>query len=288
MLVALGLWTVVDAPRLHRAALGSPLGTRRTAALDILGPILAFEHQFLPAPTRRVAAAVATRPVATVAPTTTPTATTTVPPRPPGPERVLVVGDSVAGDMGNRLAARLDAAGNVTTLDTRPATGLTRPDAFDWPRQLALDLARDHPDVVVAMWGANDAQAMPLPSGPAAFGSPGWVAAYSTRVRAVADEVAGARARLVWVGEPVMRSAFFDARMQALGTVVRAALAGRAAVTFTDTHPVLATPAGRYADALPDDAGRLQLVRATDGIHLTWAGADRLAAYVAARIEGSG
>ena len=104
--------------------------------------------------------------------------------------RVLVVGDSLAADLGNRLAARLDATGRITTsLDTRPATGLTWPDASDWPTQLRADLSRLRPDVVVAMWGANDAQGMPLTPAPAAFGSVVWLSTYATRVAAVVAEV---------------------------------------------------------------------------------------------------
>jgi len=193
---------------------------------------------------------------------------------------VLVVGDSLAGDLGNRLAARLDATGRISTaLDTRPATGLTRPDAFDWPTQLGVDLRRVRPDVVVAMWGANDAQGMPLASGPAAFGSRLWLSTYAARVAAVFDEVRNEGGRLLWVGEPVMRSATFDARMWQIDGVVESTLAGRQDVIFSDTRAVLATPSGAYADALADSAGELQLVRATDGIHLTWTGSDWLAAY---------
>jgi len=193
---------------------------------------------------------------------------------------VLVVGDSLAADLGNRLAARLDASRRITTsLDTRPATGLTRPDAFDWPTQLRADLSRFRPDVVVAMWGANDAQGMPLTSGSAAFGSPVWLSTYAARVAAVLDEVRSTGARLLWVGEPVMRSATFDARMRQIDAVVESILAGRADVIFSDTRAVLATPSGTYTDALPDASGELQLVRDTDGIHLTWTGSDRLAVY---------
>jgi len=193
---------------------------------------------------------------------------------------VLVVGDSLAADLGNRLAARLDVTARITTtLDTRPATGLTRPDAFDWETQLQTDLTRVHPDVVVAMWGANDAQGMPLASGPAAFGSPLWLTTYAARVAAVFDEVRNAGGRLFWVGEPVMRSATFDARMHQIDGVVQSTLAGQADARFSNTRAVLATPSGAYADALPDPSGELQLVRATDGIHLTWTGSDRLAAY---------
>ena len=75
-----------------------------------------------------------------------------------------------------------------------------------------------------------------------------------------------------------MRSATFDARMRQIDSVVQSTFGGADAV-FSNTRAVLATPSGTYADALPDSSGELQLVRATDGIHLTWTGSDRLAAY---------
>ena len=39
-------------------------------------------------------------------------------------------------------------------------------------------------------------------------------------------------------------------------------------------------PKGRYTAYLADASGRLQLVRAPDGVHLTTAGYDRLADFV--------
>jgi hypothetical protein len=334
MLVALLLWTVLDAPALARSAEGSHLGTRRRAALDLLKPVAALDravglaavtgwvesalgHGVPPMPrvasasgasastrtapdrspaTRHEAPRVASAPAAPApaapAPATPaatdpaavdPPATTTIPavptPTTADPLRVLIVGDSMASDLGNRMAARLAAGGTVaTTLDTRPATGLARPDAFDWPTQLAADVAHDHPQVVVALFGTNDAQGMPLPTGPAAFGSTEWNTTYRARVQQVAAIAAGAGARLLWIGEPVMRSALFDQRMQQLDGVVQAALGGDGQALYSDTRPVLATADGAYADALPGPDG-LQLVRQDDGIHLSWDGADRLAAY---------
>jgi lysophospholipase L1-like esterase len=376
MVVALSVWAFADSPTLLRSAIGAPLGTRRSAAIDVLRPLARVDAALgldrveagladavgrhplpaatssdAPPPSRPAGGGAAGRgaaggavsghggaggagssgtagrgggvggsrvlaggpggsldlaggPGGSLEPAADPLpgATgggsgrsagapppTTEPPLRAGtasdPIRVLVVGDSLAADLGSRLAARLDATGRITTfLDTRPATGLTRPDAFDWPTQLQTDLSHFRPDVVVAMWGANDAQGMPLTPAPAAFGSPLWLSTYAARVAAVLDAVRSTGARLLWVGEPVMRSATFDARMRQLDGVVEATLSGRAGVIFSDTRAVLATPSGAYADALPDASGELQLVRATDGIHLTWTGSDRLAAYEVAQL----
>lgn len=288
MVVALGLWTLLDSGRLYRSATGSRLGARRSAALAVLRPLHRLRvavgvdgerprSPARPAPVRvvpteaRTIAAAPRRVVARPEPLRAGTSA--------DPLRVLVVGDSVADGPGQRLAARLAPTGRiVTTVDARPSTGLSRPDSFDWPAHLADDLARGHPDVVVAMWGANDAQAMPLRSGAAPFASPAWLDAYVARARAVTDEVLGAGARLVWVGEPVMRSAAFDHDMQVIAGAVQGGMGRRAGAMFSDAAQAVATPDGRYADALPDAAGHQHLVRATDGVHLTWEGADRLAA----------
>ena len=45
------------------------------------------------------------------------------------------------------------------------ASGLTRPDYYDWPAALAADLEATDPEVVVAVFGVNDAQGIVLPDG---------------------------------------------------------------------------------------------------------------------------
>src|SRR5690606_10267593 len=104
------------------------------------------------------AAPVGTSPATTPLPTTTvpvpttapPVATTTTPPRTPtaeAPLRVYVGGDSQVAFLGPSLARRAEARapGLVTVVETdyRNSTGLARPDVFDWPLHVAVDVAGD-------------------------------------------------------------------------------------------------------------------------------------------------
>jgi len=50
-----------------------------------------------------------------------------------------------------------------------------------------------------------------------------------------------------------------------------------ARVTHVDTSSVLADAQGSFSAYLPDPQGRLELVRESDGEHLTAAGGDRVA-----------
>ena len=63
--------------------------------------------------------------------------------------------------------------GDVTTyLDGRIDTGLTRPDYFNWPAELQVDLANQQPQLVVVMIGANDPQGLVTPDGASVTDSP--------------------------------------------------------------------------------------------------------------------
>src|SRR5208283_2281056 len=43
-IVCFGLWFLLDAPSLQRSAETSPLGTRRTVSMDLVGPVAALSR----------------------------------------------------------------------------------------------------------------------------------------------------------------------------------------------------------------------------------------------------
>ena len=69
------------------------------------------------------------------------------------------------------------------------ATGLTRPDFFDWPAYLKGDIdKRTKPfDAVMLIFGANDGQDTKVDGKQLTFGSGSWKAMYAQRVGAVMD-----------------------------------------------------------------------------------------------------
>jgi len=302
MLVGLGLWALVDAPALYHSAVSAPIGTRRRVSMDVLRPIVRLgaalgidrvsnladdivgRHYHPPTPLvlvppAPVAPPVALRPAPASA---TPTVAAIPPLRVPtaaDPLRVLVVGDSIGLSFGQSLANALDATGVVhTTVDAREGTGLARPDSFDWPAQLRADIVQFHPEVVVAMFGGNDDQDVQVNGRYIAFGSPLWGQLYGARVSQFAHTVTSSGARLLWSGLPVMRSAAKTARFTTVMGVTQQAVSAIPGAIFVNNYPTLAGPSGQYEDSLPDASGQQVLVREPDGIHVSPAGAGRLAA----------
>ena len=55
-----------------------------------------------------------------------------------------------------------------------------RPDLFDWPKEIQSRLNRRVPDLVVGMFGGNDAQNMTVGRKTLAYGSAEWDLEYPT------------------------------------------------------------------------------------------------------------
>lgn len=187
---------------------------------------------------------------------------------------MLVIGDSLATDLGWALQSA--DAPLAVTIDTRPATGLARPDYFDWDAQLAADLEHDRPELVVVMLGGNDAQGFLMDGRPVLFDTPEWRATYAARVRGLMMIPARTGAATLWVGLPIMRDPFFSDQMRVLNAIC-AGEAARLGVGYLESWRLFADAQGRYAPFLPDPGGTLQPMRQADGIHLSMAGATRLA-----------
>jgi hypothetical protein len=305
--VCFGLWFLLDAPSLQHSAQVSPLGSRRTVSLDVVGPMAALSRTLglssvvgsadralartpgggpaLAVPIRKPKRKPKAIPVTG---TTSPTSTTLPPldyhPTPAKPLKVLIVGDSVGLDLGQPLVNTLASYGDVTTyLDGRIDTGLSRPDYFNWPAELQVDLTNQQPNLVVVMIGANDPQSLVTPDGSPHFGQPGWDAAYSARVAAFIAEANGAGAHVLWVGMPPMQDQGLDTALMHLNDLVQIQVAQVKdhGASYLSSRPSLGDKKGAYAAFLPDTSGAEVNVRTPDGIHLTPGGGAHLATAVA-------
>ena len=323
--VCFAVWLLLDAPSLQRSAQVAPLGTRRTVSLDFVGPIAALsrglglshvvgwtDELFGRTPGGGpTLAAVAPSPVArhgTVGPflgthghpiVTTPagpttTTTTTLPaldthPTGADPLKVLVVGDSVGLDLGQALVADLSNTGVVSpVLDGRVDTGLSRPDYFDWPAELRIDIINQHPSLVVVMIGANDPQSIVGGAAPVQYGASGWVADYGQRVGAFIDEANNDGAHVLWVGMPPMANPLLNAELQQINSIVQTQVVDRPGkATYLSSVPVLGGPKGQFTAYLTSPSGAAINVRTTDGIHLSPGGAEVLSQAVIASMRSN-
>lgn len=309
--VALVLAALLNADELRSTAERQPVGWEREALVDLaaipqevadaarLDRPRAWAESLLgtqePAPVAIGPAPPPARPPDTQVPVTDPAGSstststaTTVPerrtPSASAPLQVAVIGDSMMQVLGQSIVN--GAAGDdrvETSLEYRVSTGLTRPDYFDWPARVTELLAAGPLDAAVVMYGANDAQGMVLPTGSEPFGTPVWLDEYRRRVGWVMDALVAGGTETYWVGQPVMRSDAFSARMASLNEVYASEAGLRDRVTYVDAWAVLSVD-GAYASHI-DDGGGLTSVRQSDGIHLSRAGGDRLAAVVLDQIR---
>jgi hypothetical protein len=194
------------------------------------------------------------------------------------PLRILALGDSIGEDLAIGLGRDLSGRKSfVLGTDARQATGLARPDYFDWGYQVAVDMRKFRPDVVVTAFGANDGQSFLAGGQGVRIGTPEWKKIYRQRAGRIMAEVVMSGRPLLWVGMPPMGSARLSQNMAMINGLVRAEAARHPGVLYVDSWDVFAGPSGGYTAYLPGSSGDQELVRTTDGIHLTAAGLDRLA-----------
>ena len=294
-LLGLVLALFLNASTIQRTARAMPFGAQRTLAVAAIRPVAALSHLlFLDRPSDAALAMLGRNappeeagsglrdlgtPSASSSAARTPTAAR--------PLRVWVGGDSMAQNTGAQIVQYAQRTGVMrATLDYHISTGLSRPDYFDWPRRLAYVSRVLRPDVAVAFFGANDAQAVEVDGRVLGSETTAWDALYAQRVGQAMDTLRGGGAtRVYWVGLPIMGSKAFSRTVRVLNAIYRREAAMRPGVVYIDSWSMFATPAGRFSAYLRDSHGDLQLMRQTDGVHMTLAGASRLGWAIVARIR---
>ncbi len=205
--------------------------------------------------------------------------------------RILVIGDSLAATaVGGMLAQTLDDEPFIDcTRRGKSASGLARPDFFDWPREADALLAKHNPTLVVVMMGGNDGQ--DLRSTERApnvhWGSDAWREAYAARVRSFLAQLAGNDREIAWIELPPMGLRSLEKKLELIREIQRAqveALGERA--HYIETRAFLANTDGSMLNHLPH--APKDTLRADDRIHFTMAGsryiARKLADEVIARL----
>jgi len=217
-------------------------------------------------------------------------------PTPDNPLKLWIGGDSISYEPGvavQNIAAKTKLFTVVT--DARPSTGLTRPDYFNWPQHLdrdvvPLDGGGIDPDVVMIMFGGNDAQNIPAyaPEGNevAVLGSPEWQVQYRKRVADTMDLLRSPKDdRLVmWLGSPIMGPNSGVRHLDQLDYIFYTEAIKRPWVVYFDSWAYFTDASGAYAKTLPAADGKPHAMRANDNIHFSSLGGDRLATAAYAKL----
>lgn len=318
--LGLGLSLLLNAPGIHKTAYNQPDGWTRDAALAVTGPLADASRALrLDRPRAAVKGALGRSdddgidteieiavpvPAAggvdegSAAPKPAPATPSVQPAEPARPVRpaftaatklrVWIAGDSLVITPGYailRAAGENPAIRSVGTVDGRLATGLSRPDVFNWFKHVSAEVRRLEPHVVVLAFGANDDKAYMTgaPAGVRAerFGDAVWRREYRRRLGVLFDGVSRVGAHVVWIGLPLTRNPRQTARFEVINAAVVAEAEQRPGkVSYIDTFETFAGPGGRYAEYLERPAGGVVKVRASDGVHFERAGGEIVARRV--------
>jgi len=304
--LALLIGALLNAPGIHKSAYNQPDGWKRDVALAVTGPLNAVSHAlFLDRPRAAVQAAIGRSGIddidtdigleedGTGTPAAEPPPPSDTPPStqkfsPKHPFRLWIAGDSlviVPGFAIQRAVADNRAVEPVGELEGQVASGLTRPDVFNWFDEIRSKLRELKPNAIVLAFGANDTNdyMTGLPEGVSvgSFGSAAWLGEYRRRVAGVFDLARRAGTHVVWIGLPVTDDAARSARFGIVNAVAAAEARKRPdTVSFIDTYLLLAGPDGGYAEYLTSPGGGQVKVRSPDGIHFEPAGGDIVAGKV--------
>ncbi len=293
--VALGLFTLMNASSLLRIVERQPFGWQRSVQVALVKPIDGLSHLlFLDRP--RTAAddalghefgdAEAFDDLTTAEPPEAPPATELPEPTAEDPLEIFIVGDSQAEVLGQSFIDKAGATGVMdATLDFEFSSGLTRPDFFNWPAEIQQVVETNDPDAMVVVFGANDGQGMELDTGVFQPGDPEWNAEYARRVDAVMTYLEQQGVRVYWIGQPIARDGEYSARLQLMNGIFEDVAANHPNTTIVSLYDLFADENGNYSDYLPGAGGEVVNMRNSDGIHMTRAGGDRAADAIFAALE---
>jgi hypothetical protein len=201
------------------------------------------------------------------------------------PISVGVFGDSFGDGIWAALYHKLAKNSGYQLLKlSRESTGFTRYESLNLETQAANDLSTHPVDIAVIDFGANDTQGIYEQGHLYPLLSPGWKAVYGQRMVRFVNLLRNQGAMVYWVGMPKMRKPDYDQQIAGLNAFYAEQMA-LLDVPFLATAPLSVDADGQFNTYLNDPVTKQpQLMRANDGIHMSMAGYDRIAAPLISRI----
>ena len=194
---------------------------------------------------------------------------------------LAVFGDSLADGIWAGVYRTLRGDDRFEILRrARAASGLARPDFYDWHEALDRYLESDPIDVAIVSIGLNDGQPL-FHDGQWAhdFASEPWDEIYAERVDRFMRQFEDAGVEVFWVGLPNVRSDSFRDRVAHLNEIFAQSADGRD-VVFVPLWDATSDEGGAYSSYLSDASGRSRNMRANDGIHFTSRGYEMIGAIL--------
>ena len=190
---------------------------------------------------------------------------------------VVLAGDSM---MAVGLAPQLqkELVAFKTTASTarayRAATGLARPDVFDWQKEYPRMIGDKMPDVVIVAIGGNDTQNLDVNRKVLTIGSDEWNAVYEERLTNYLNMLTKDGAIVLWIKLPPMRPNKYNRNVISVNEVAQKVVAANPRAIWWDVSERFVNAEGKFMEfAVVPPSNRQVRIRQSDGIHLTDNGA---------------
>lgn len=165
----------------------------------------------------------------------------------------------------------------------KSASGLVASWFYDWHRHLKTLLKQYHPDLVLVCIGGDDEQNLKVGGNVYGFASPPWQSRYASLIRQIDTMSTHARSYVLWVGLPVMAPNLYSEGAATLNSLDRTVAATVPGVTYLSSWRLFANARGQFERAALVNHARTVL-RANDGIHLSYVGENVFATFLSGEI----
>ncbi|KAA6204924.1 MAG: DUF459 domain-containing protein [Candidatus Tokpelaia sp.] len=207
----------------------------------------------------------------------------------PNARRVLVIGDFTAAALAEGLnRAYSDNADILVRSKTENNSGLNRIEVYNWPAAISTVIAREKPDLIIVMLGANDRQPLKPADNQAGkqadFDTEEWTKAYIARIQSLVQALQKSGAMWLWVGLPAFKQENLNEAALSFNRLYKQAVE-QAGGHFVDIWEGFVDAQGAFALSGYDEKGQTARLRTNDGINFTAAGRRKLAFYAEQAIE---
>lgn len=199
---------------------------------------------------------------------------------------VLLIGDSMMMEgLGPTLHHRLRRRDNLDVYrEGKYSSGLSRPDFYDWPKNLAAMLEKYSPDLLIMSLGANDTQDIVIDKKRYFIDTKPWAEIYLQRSKDFIALADNGKRHIVWVSLPVMGKEPYFTRTRLISKLQAEASRTVPNASFVNIEHLL-TENGRYTTFYKDKNNQSIRLRSQDLIHVSNAGGEILTDYVLPEVD---
>lgn len=198
---------------------------------------------------------------------------------------ILLLGDSMMKEAFSFMFKKslVEEKSILTTTLASYASGLSRPDFFDWNDEVDNIFANKKFDTIVATLGMNDAQDIEYEGIKYFLNTEKWDSLYKNRARNFISKLSNNTDRIYWIGIPPMRDKRYDDRMRKINSLYMSVCNEFENVFFIDITPFVSYQ-NKYSDYLKINNKTVK-VRLSDGKHLTNDGAKLITDFIVSLIK---